>query len=216
VDPDERTLPLFPLHVVLFPDMPLPLHIFEPRYRLMLGRCLAEGQPFGVVLIRAGRDVGAPATPYSVGTTAAILHHQRLPDGRYQILTVGRARFRVRDLDRRQPYLSGAVEPLPEPDPPPGAAELAAQLRAEARAFLAATAVSPSSSLPSDPVALSYALPPLLGLPLHEQQALLETLAVGARLERLRALLTRERHLGPHVGPTLPVTPSTAGWPSPN
>src|SRR5262245_52263189 len=110
--------------------MPLPLHIFEPRYRLMLGRCLAEQQPFGVVLIRAGRDVGAPATPYSVGTTAAILHHVRLPDGRYQILTVGRDRFRVCALDRSQPYLAGAVEPLPEPAPPHAAAELAAKLRA--------------------------------------------------------------------------------------
>jgi hypothetical protein len=215
VDPDEKTLPLFPLHLVLFPDMRLPLHIFEPRYRLMLGRCLAEEQPFGVVLIRAGREVGQPAIPYSVGTTAAILHHQRLPDGRYQILTVGRDRFRVRALDRRQPYLAGAVEPLTEPDPPSGAAELAARVRSAAEAFLTAMSLSPPP-LPSDPVALSYALPPLLGLPLHEQQALLETLGVGGRLERLRALLTRERHLGPRVGPTRPATPSTSAWPSPN
>src|SRR2546428_795565 len=72
------TLPLFPLHVVLFPGLPLPLHIFEPRYRLMVGRCLEASSAFGVVLIRAGREVGEPATPYSVGTTAPIVRHERL------------------------------------------------------------------------------------------------------------------------------------------
>jgi hypothetical protein len=196
--------------------MPLPLHIFEPRYRLMIGRCLADDRSFGVVLIRAGREVGAQATPCPVGTTAAILHHQRLPDGRYRILTVGADRFRIQALDRAEPYLAGAVEPLPEPDPPPDAADLAGRLHAEAEAFLAATAGDRPPSLPSDPVALSYALPPRLGLPLHEQQMLLETVGVGGRLERLAALLAREQRLAPRVGPTRPATPSTAGWPSPN
>src|SRR2546422_11144758 len=92
------TLPLFPLHVVLFPGLPLPLHIFEPRYRLMVGRCLEASSAFGVVLIRAGREVGEPATPYSVGTTAQIVRHERLADRRLNLLCVRRPRLRLPQL----------------------------------------------------------------------------------------------------------------------
>ncbi|HXL19893.1 MAG TPA: LON peptidase substrate-binding domain-containing protein, partial [Streptosporangiaceae bacterium] len=74
-------LPLFPLNVVLFPHMALPLHVFEPRYRKMIGDCLEEGHSFGVVAIREGRETG-PATPYGVGTLAKIVRIDRLDDGR--------------------------------------------------------------------------------------------------------------------------------------
>ena len=74
-------LPLFPLNAVLFPHMALPLHIFEPRYRQMIGDCLEEGHSFGVVAIREGTETG-PATPYEVGTLAKIVRIDRLDEGR--------------------------------------------------------------------------------------------------------------------------------------
>lgn len=112
-----RELPLFPLHSVLCPGIALPLHIFEPRYREMVGHCLETGSPFGVVLIRDGREVGPDAGHIAdVGTTAAIRQAGRYPDGRLDIVTVGEQRFRIRSVDRTgAPYLVGIVEELDEP-----------------------------------------------------------------------------------------------------
>ncbi len=76
-------IPLFPLHTVLCPGVALPLHIFEPRYRLMIRRCLSEDRPFGVVWIRDGRDVGvADLAVAAVGTLAEIREADRYADGR--------------------------------------------------------------------------------------------------------------------------------------
>jgi Lon protease-like protein len=112
-------LPLFPLNTVLFPRMTLPLNIFEQRYRQMVSECLEADLPFGVVLIRDGREVGAPATPFMVGTTARITEHQRLEDGRFAIATVGRQRFRIDKLLPPAPYLRADVSLL-ESHAPPG------------------------------------------------------------------------------------------------
>ena len=86
-------LPLFPLNVVLFPGQTLPLHIFEPRYRALIAHCIAEKEPFGVVL--ADEDTGEPSI---VGTLAKITQVQKLPDGRLDILCVGTERFRLEDV----------------------------------------------------------------------------------------------------------------------
>lgn len=112
-----RELPLFPLHSVLCPGIALPLHIFEPRYREMVGHCLETGSPFGVVLIRDGREVGPLAGHIAeVGTTAAIRQAGRYPDGRLDIVTVGETRFRIVSVDSAsQAYLVGTVEELDEP-----------------------------------------------------------------------------------------------------
>ena len=80
-------LPLFPLHTVLCPGVALPLHIFEERYRTMVARCLDEGRPFGVVLIRDGREVGGgPTSIATVGTIAEIREAGKFSDGRYELL----------------------------------------------------------------------------------------------------------------------------------
>jgi Lon protease-like protein len=121
-------LPLFPLNTVLFPGMALPLNIFEPRYRQMIGECLERDSEFGVVLIREGREVGAPATPFMVGTTARITEHQRLEDGRMAIATVGGRRFRIERLLPPAPYLRGEVSFL-ESHAPAGPHLLAAAER---------------------------------------------------------------------------------------
>src|SRR2546421_12044360 len=89
-----RVLPLFPLEqVVLFPGMSLPLHIFEERYKVMIGACQVTDQLFGVLLIRAGQEVGEPADPERVGCTARMQRVDRMPDGQMKILTVGEQRF---------------------------------------------------------------------------------------------------------------------------
>src|SRR5918992_1580301 len=94
-------LPLFPLHTVLCPGVALPLHIFEERYRLMVARCIERDEPFGVVLIRDGREVG-PMTG-------------RIPDGRMDIVAIGDRRFRICELiEGREPYLVGEVTLIDE------------------------------------------------------------------------------------------------------
>jgi Lon protease-like protein len=107
-------LPLFPLHTVLCPGIALPLHVFEDRYRMMVGRCLADNTPFGVVLIRDGREVGTGAVHLAgIGTMAEIREASRHSDGRFELLTVGTKRFRLQELlDGREPYLLGRVTPL--------------------------------------------------------------------------------------------------------
>jgi len=124
-------LPLFPLNLVLFPGAELPLHIFEPRYRLMIGECIDEARPFGVVLIRDGAEVGGAAEPYRVGTTARITDVERLEDGRMNITSVGEDRFRILDTSTERPYLTGTVERLDEYDgDTPAAAGAADEVRA--------------------------------------------------------------------------------------
>jgi hypothetical protein len=110
-------LPLFPLHTVLCPGVALPLHVFEERYRAMVARCLREDSPFGVVLIRDGREVGGgPASIAKVGTVAEIREASRFSDGRYELLVVGTRRFRIESVAvGREPYLVGTVELLDDP-----------------------------------------------------------------------------------------------------
>ena len=106
-------LPLFPLNTVLFPGQLLPLHIFEPRYRQLIAECQKINQPFGVVLIRSGQEVGLNAEPHPVGTTAKIIQCEKLPDGRLNILCVGDARFRLLQTHTNLPYLSGTIDLWP-------------------------------------------------------------------------------------------------------
>lgn len=122
-------IPLFPLRSVLCPGVALPLHIFEERYRLMIGRCIERAEPFGVVLVREGRDVGPlQGRLAEVGTTAAIRRAGKYPDGRLDILTVGQQRFVVESLDASsEPYLVGRVRVLDEPVGPEDEARLQAE-----------------------------------------------------------------------------------------
>ncbi len=109
-------IPLFPLDVVLFPGGPLPLRIFEPRYVSMVGRCLREDLPFGVVPLSEGRDTDGDAVFHLLGTGARIRDFDRLPDGMLGITCRGERRFRVL-AHRSEPdrLVIGQVEWLPEP-----------------------------------------------------------------------------------------------------
>ncbi|MDQ3127614.1 MAG: LON peptidase substrate-binding domain-containing protein [Chloroflexota bacterium] len=109
-------LPLFPLNSVLCPGIALPLHIFEDRYRAMVRHCLETTSPFGVVLIREGREVGAGSISFTgVGTIAEIRDAGTYDDGRYDLLVVGTRRFEIRRvLTGRRPYLVAEVDILDE------------------------------------------------------------------------------------------------------
>ena len=102
-------LRLFPLNAVLFPNMRLPLHIFEERYKVMIRECIEEDAPFGVVLIKSGEEVDSTATPRDIGTTARIIQVEYLDDGRMNIFTMGEQRFRIVAINTTQPYLRGEV-----------------------------------------------------------------------------------------------------------
>jgi uncharacterized protein len=109
-------LPLFPLNTVLCPGIALPLHIFEDRYRALVRHCLESQSPFGVVLIREGREVGTGAISFTgIGTIAEIRDAGAYDDGRYDLLVVGTKRFEIRRvLSGRRPYLMADVEVLGE------------------------------------------------------------------------------------------------------
>jgi Lon protease-like protein len=126
-------IPLFPLHTVLCPGIVLPLHVFEDRYRALTRHCLATGAPFGIVLIREGREAGGGETLAlaAVGALAEIRQAGRYPDGRYDLLAAATGRFAIESVDPgRAPYLVADVTPLQD--------EVGDEARAER---LAATAI---------------------------------------------------------------------------
>ena len=103
-----RLLPLFPLQLVAFPGAATPLHIFEERYREMVGKAEAAGTEFGIIrTVTRGEESGLASAGCTV-TVESVLH--RYPDGRFDVITRGRRRFRIVSLDDDKPYLRGAVE----------------------------------------------------------------------------------------------------------
>ena len=190
-----ETLRLFPLNTVLFPGQLLPLHIFEPRYRQMVGECIQHGQVFGVVLIRSGAEVGEADEPYDVGTTAHIVQVESEADGRMNLLCVGNARFRIAQLLHDKPYLSGQVELWPWEPYLEGSADLERVRRQLDRylRLLSEMADSPLDvSLPAEPAALANIAASVLQVELSEKQHLLTTPSIGAMLIDVADLLQRE------------------------
>ncbi|HEX8691181.1 MAG TPA: LON peptidase substrate-binding domain-containing protein [Longimicrobium sp.] len=115
-----QRLPLFPLPLVLFPGAPLPLHIFEPRYRQMVARCVEGDGRFGLLYHDPDRHGPFQMEPGRVGTVAEIFKFQPLPDGRSLILCRGRERFRVEDgIESGTPYYEALVGPY-EDEPEDG------------------------------------------------------------------------------------------------
>ncbi|ANO52223.1 LON peptidase substrate-binding domain-containing protein [Woeseia oceani] len=106
-------IPLFPLHTVLYPEGPLPLRIFEPRYLDMISQCLREGTPFGVVQIRAGSETG-PASTFDIGTLAEVSDWYQGSDGILGITALGSERFVLQSRERQPDgLLRGEVQLLP-------------------------------------------------------------------------------------------------------
>jgi Lon protease-like protein len=193
-----QNIPLFPLKIVLFPYMLLPLHIFEERYKQMIGECWGGDRLFGVVLIKEGREVGGPASPYEVGTTAHIEDLVRLDDGRMNLVALGQERFRVVRITQREPFLRADVRAVRDaatasaslPETVERTSELA---REYIQLLLRQVGQRPQQmDLPTDPEHLSYILASSLQIDLLERQVLLELTNTQARLEQLEELLQRE------------------------
>jgi Lon protease-like protein len=192
---DMRALPLFPLNTVLFPSLPLPLHIFEERYKLMIGTCAVTDNLFGVCLIRDGVEVGGPAEPFEIGTVARISEIERLPDGRMNLMTFGISRFRLAEVIQREPYLVGRVvvlEPSSEPTADELVADVADRLLRYLRDVRGAARLPDRGELLVDVDRLSYLAAATLGLPPRERQSFLETDSAVERLQQARDLLRRE------------------------
>jgi ATP-dependent Lon protease len=191
-----RELPLFPLpEVVLFPSRPLPLHIFEFRYRIMMNTILESDRRFGVLFID-------PITGQiaDVGCCAEIVHFQRLPDDRMKMLTLGQQRFRVLNYIREKPYRVGLVQWI-EDKPPiqdlrPLAVEVEALLRdvVHLSAKLTDRKIELPEDLPNLPTELSYWVASNLYGVASEQQSLLEMQDTVTRLEREIEILTSTRN----------------------
>jgi len=209
----EGTARLFPLpNVVLFPQVMLPLHIFEPRYRQMTAEALASDRLIAMALLRPGweTDDGGKPELYPVVCLGKIIADQRLEDGRFNLLLRGASRGRiVRELESDKLYRSARVELLTDTDHP--AAEHAAQLRkalaSQVDRWFSAMGVGAEqlqkllhSDLHVGALAdvLSYALP----LDVEFKQGLLEELAVERRIRRLlHHLETAEPPKATTVGP---------------
>ena len=194
-------IPLFPLNAVLFPHMPMALHIFEDRYRRMMHDCLDQGTTFGVIAIREGREIGPSAEPYEVGTLAQLRAADPLPDGRYNIVVVGASRFHVETLSRELPYLTGSVNYLLDAPSSPGAATLAKLVTDRFRSYAKTLSALQQNTertdieLPDDPELLSYLVAAALQVSVAERQRLLEIDSTDERLSACLRILRRERML---------------------
>ena len=191
------TIPIFPLpNVVLFPNVFLPLHIFEPRYRAMVSEALEQDRIIGMVLLRPGWESeydGRPAL-YEVGCAGLITHAERLSDGRFNIVLQGLEKFRVldEDEDESRPYrlarVASVEESLSDTDKE--------EMRAERKRLESLLVPQPSgrSAEPKVPASMSdedlvNALAQYLELEPVEKQALLERDGLLARCRSLIELL---------------------------
>ncbi len=215
-------LPLFPLTTVLVPGLVLPLHVFEPRYQVLVQALmtLPETAPrqFGVIALRSGREVGAGQPPelYGVGCTAELREVTPYSDGRYDIVSVGETRFRLLGLDEDAgtPYHTGLVEFLDEDDGDGDLARLAGHATRLFAAYRRALDVE-VSELPDDPQVISYLVAAAVVLDLPERQALLEQPTTAHRLLAELGLLRRECALVTALG-ALPAVDLARAEPNPN
>ncbi len=192
-----RELPLFPLPLVLFPGVPLPLHIFEERYRRLLADARASHNLFGLPYFDgAGAGDSRPAAGH-VGCVAEIVDAQTLPDGRANILTVGLVRYRLESYaDAGEPYLVGRVEFFAdEAAEGESVAERAREVAGVFRRIAHAVRTlnddrAPVPDLPEDdPERLSFLIAAAMEMDDEAKQAMLELRSTTERLARLGRLL---------------------------
>lgn len=205
--PPNSQIPLFPLSVVLFPGMMLPLHIFEERYKAMIKQCLATGQSFGVVLARS-KQAQAPNTVnlylgdlYEIGTTARITAVENLDDGRMNLITVGQERFIIKDIyASKDDYLIGEVDPFPleeSEEEKKKITSLVHKLKPMVRQYINHLADASgenlaNATLPSDPIALAFLAGTALQGPLSDKQKLLSAKSLSRLIADTVSVLDRE------------------------
>lgn len=217
------TLPLFPLGLVLYPGMLLPLHIFEERYRRLV-RDLLDQQDgtrvFGVIAIKAGREVGTEGVTalHEIGCTAELRYAEAYRDGRFDIIATGVHRFRLRRVHEAAP-MRAEVDLLPDTRSGQSvdlAERVARQFGDYREALMTAQGVTEEDEtlqLPDDPAELAYLVASAMILDLTDKQQLLAAASVDDRLRLESTLLRREASLvgglGLRPAVELPRTPYT-------
>ncbi len=188
--PSETIIPLFPLGLVLLPRMPLPLHIFEERYKLMIGECLERHAAFGIVFFN-GSDI------QTIGCTANILKVlKRYRDGRLDILTRGVDRFVIKAIYDHKPYLEGRViffEDEPQADDRGKCTRLAGDAMTLLEQFSAAAGRQNEYGLSEelDTASMSFLIAGCEGFSMEEKQRFLEMTSTYKRLEKCVAALEK-------------------------
>lgn len=186
-------IPLFPLPLVLFPQVVLPLHIFEERYRMMINRCIEESSTFGIVLIPPGTATESESTIRRVGVTARVIQFDRIEDGRLNIMAAGETRFRILEFTAGKPYWTANVEFFEDDRERDEDLQdfyndvvrlyrevhrLAAQLRGMEMNI-------DEIKIPASPATMSHMVSFVLDLDPESKQALLEMISVEGRLKTL-------------------------------
>ncbi|MCU1268275.1 MAG: peptidase lon domain protein [Acidobacteria bacterium] len=194
-----RELPLFPLPVVLFPGVPLPLHIFEPRYREMLADIRISNSLFGLSYFDSSTSEKDVPAIGDIGCVAEVSEEQDLPDGRANILTIGLIRFRIDEyVDSDTPYLVARVSFFEDREEDDEAVadrsrEVAETFTRIARAVR--TLNDERANLPdisdTEPQRLSFLVAAAMEIDAEVKQELLELRSTGERLRRLRDMLVR-------------------------
>jgi len=193
--PGEMEIPLFPLpNLVLFPNIVVPLHIFEDRYKTMINHCVDHSEVFGLVLLRSGAEEENEQTIHRVGLSARIVEVERLEEGRMNILCEGESRFRIHRFTQQVPYWKGTVEFFEDQEL--RAAESLYEQVAELYRGVAALSAKLSGSeaaeliLPESATDLSFMVSYVLDIEGEEKQRLLEMTSTTERLRMLVAHLT--------------------------
>ncbi len=181
------SVPIFPLDMVVFPHMPVALHIFEERYRAMVRDIESKGNRFCIALINEGPELDGEADPHMVGSVVEVVYLEPLSDGRYNLVAVGVERVYIGSIDnRRKPYLMSDVLPWPEADndPPAPLAEKASGLfKRYTDSVMQLTSEQVGDfTLPLEPALLSYVLATGLQVDTGERQRLLEIPGTTERL----------------------------------
>ena len=197
----NELLPLFPLEAVLLPGTPLPLHVFEPRYKEMIGECLERKQPFGVVRAKNGEVA-------EIGCTAEILEvAKKYDDGRMDIVTQGRLRFEVMQVSSERSFLQAEVFYLRD-DPGKATREeisRAVELHGE---IMKLAGSEPENASEVNERELSFHLAGPLPLDLDFKQSLL---GMKSEPERLQAVISFFENILPNVRRTLHVRRKAGG-----
>jgi Lon protease-like protein len=196
---------LFPLNVVLFPGIPLPLHIFEPRYKLMIGKAVEQDAPFGVV---RAQDDGI----FRVGCTASVVRIVKTyEDGRMDIVTMGQKPFRIQEVHQEKSYLEATVDLLAD-DAQPGPAKVTGELRTlfEECYQLVHGEAAETSAMPDDDPERPFAYQLASELPL-EADVLQQLLELRAESERRSRLAEQLKELLPQLARISHMRDKTAG-----
>src|SRR3984893_9475589 len=172
--------PRFARATVLFPHMPMSLHIFEERYKTMMRDCRRSSTTFGIVAIRSGQETGGGAVPFEVGTLAQLDEIEELPDGGYNLTVVGASRFHIDAYSHQRPYLVGSVHylqdiPASGADTERLAAAVTTAFRGYASQLRGIGQEDPVEiGLPTDPELLSYLVAAAMQVETAQRQRLLE------------------------------------------